>query len=83
MPPKHDDLFAGIACFPALIEATRRAVRGKREKPGAAAFLANMEKEVLCLERELLSHRYRSGRFVTIQIHDPKPRTVSAAPFRD
>lgn len=83
MPPRHDGLFAGIACFSALIEATRRAARGKRGKPGAAAFLANQEKEVLRLVRELQSHNYRPGRFVTIEIHDPKPRTVSAAPFRD
>ena len=57
MTPRHDGLFGAIACFPALIEATRRAVRGKRNKPGAAAFLANLEREAMRLERELLSVR--------------------------
>ena len=60
-----------------------RAVRGKRDKPGAAAFLANLEKELLRLERELHNGTYRPGRNRTIEIFDPKHRIVSAAPFRD
>ena len=83
MPKKAQGLFEAIACFPALRAATLRAARGKRGKPGAAAFLANLETEVLRLERELLSGRYRPGRYKTIEIFDPKHRIVSAAPFRD
>ena len=83
MPRRHDGLFDGIADFQALIRAARKAVRGKRANPGAAAFMANLEKEVLALERELRVGRYRPGRYVTIEVRDPKPRTVSAAPFRD
>jgi len=58
-------------------------MRGKRKKPGASAFFANLETELLRLERELKSQAYRPGRYVTIEIHDPKRRLVSAAPFRD
>ena len=83
MPTKERDLFDGIASFSALHAAALRAAKGKRAKPGAAAFLANLEKEVLRLERELWSGRYRPGRYRTIEIRDPKHRVVSAAPFRD
>ena len=83
MPAKARDLFDEIASFPALLEAARKAARGKRAKPGAAAFLANLEPEVLRLERDLGSGSYRPGRYTVIQIRDPKHRTVSAAPFRD
>lgn len=83
MTRRADDLFPGIASFPALEAAARRAARGKRRKPGAAAFLACLEREVLGLERELLAGDWRPGRYVEIAIRDPKPRTVSAAPFRD
>jgi retron-type reverse transcriptase len=83
VPHKHDDLFDRIASFRALIAAAKRAVKGKRAKPGAAAFMANLERETLALERELGSGRYRPGRYATIEIRDPKPRMVSAAPFRD
>ena len=65
------------------MEAARKAAKGKRAKPGVAAFLANLEPEVLRLERELKSGRYRPGRYKTIEIREPKRRTVSAAPFRD
>ena len=75
--------FDEIASFSALHTAALRAARGKRSKPGAAAFLANLEKEVLRLERELRGGTYRPGRYRTIEIFDPKHRTVSAAPFRD
>ena len=60
-----------------------RAAKGKRLKPGAAAFLANLEKEVLRLERELQSGTYRPGRYTVIEVVDPKHRKVSAAPFGD
>ena len=83
VPAKERDLFDGIASFAALHAAALRAVRGKRAKPGASAFLANLEKEVLRLERELRNDRYRPGRYKTIEIRDPKHRIVSATPFRD
>ena len=83
MPGKAHDLFDGIASFPTLYTAALRAAAGKRAKPGTAAFLANLEKEVLRLERELESSRYRPGRYKTIEVFDPKHRVVSAAPFRD
>jgi len=83
MPTRHDDLFSQIASFPALVAAARRAVRGKRRKPGAAGFMAGLETECLRLERELLSGRWQPGGYVTMRIEDPKPRVVSAAPFRD
>jgi retron-type reverse transcriptase len=45
--------------------------------------VANLERELLRLERELLTGTYRPGRYVEILIRDPKERRVSAAPFRD
>jgi len=83
VPTKHDGLFAGIAAFGALHVAYRKAVRGKRSKPGASSFAAGQERELLRLERELRDRSWRPGRYVEIQVRDPKPRLVSAAPFRD
>ena len=80
---KPDDLFRLIANFNALRLASRKAVRGKREKPGASAFFANLERELLRLESELHDGSYRPGRYVEIAVRAPKPRLVSAAPFRD
>jgi retron-type reverse transcriptase len=83
MPRRHDDLFDAIANFQALRGAAMRAAKGKRAKPGAAAFLADLEKELLRLERQLRDGTYRPGAYVKIEVFDPKHRIVSAAPFRD
>jgi RNA-directed DNA polymerase len=83
MPKRHDDLFRRIANFGALRSAAARAVRGKRKNPGAGAFFANLERELLRLEDALLDGTYRPGRYVEIRVRDPKERIVSAAPFRD
>ena len=80
---KHDGLFSQIANFQSLLTAAKRAVRGKRKKSGGAVFMANLETEVLRLERRLLDGTYRPGHYVKIELFDPKHRIVSAAPFRD
>lgn len=49
MPHRYDDLFDRIASFPALVAAARRVARGKRRSPGAAAFLASLERNCLTL----------------------------------
>jgi len=81
VPKRHDNLFGRIATFPALRAAARKAIRGKRNKPGAAAFQFGLERELLRLERDLRS--YRPGRYSEIELKSPKERLVSAAPFRD
>jgi hypothetical protein len=69
---RHDLLFDDIANFQALHRTYGRAIKGKRKKPGAAAFTANLERELLTLERQLLDRSYRPGRYTVIEVHDPK-----------
>jgi retron-type reverse transcriptase len=83
MPRRSDKLFDSIASFRSLHAATLAAVKGKRRKPGAAAFMANLEKELLRLENELLDGSYRPGSYTTFTVREPKERFISAAPFRD
>lgn len=78
-----DALFVSFANFQALRQAARRAALGKRRKPGAAAFLARLEPELLAMEQALQTGTWRPGGYTSFLVHDPKPRTVSAAPFRD
>ena len=80
---RADDLFDRIATFDALCGAALRAAAGKRRVPGPVAFLANLETEVLGLERELRVGTWRPGGYVSFEVHAPKRRLISAAPFRD
>ena len=83
MPRRRDNLFGGMANFAALREAALCALKGKRRKPGAAAVFANLEHELLRIERELLASEWRPGGYRSFEVREPKPRMVSAAPFRD
>lgn len=80
---RHDNLFEEMVNFRHLHEAAMTAIRGKRAKPGAAAFMANLETNLVRLERALRLKTWHSSGYTVIEINDPKPRMVSAAPFRD
>ena len=75
--------FDQVASFALLCRAAREAARGLKHRPSVAAFLADLEPEVLALERELREGSYRPRPLVRFRIRDPKPRTISAAAFRD
>lgn len=80
---REKDLFHRVASFRTLIESTASAARGKRGKPGVAEFILDMENEVIALEEELRSRRYRPRPYRTFKVHDPKERMICAADFRD
>ena len=80
---RHRGLFERVCSFENLAAAGREAVRGKRGRLPAAAFLAEQEKELLALREELVSGSYRHGGYSYFTIYEPKERLVAAAPFRD
>lgn len=81
--PSIPPMFDRIARFDALVAAARRAAQGKRRKPGVAAFLASLERHLLRIESELRAKTWRPGQYTVLDVRDPKPRRVSAAPFCD
>jgi hypothetical protein len=76
-------LYERISSFENLLYAYRRAARGKRNRPDVAMFDYHLEGNLLHLRNQLRSHRYRPGSYLRFTIADPKPRVISAAPFRD
>ena len=82
LPPLRD-LYPRLTSFASLHAAARRAQRGKRYRPAVLAFHANLEAELLQLQEELRSFTYRPGPYRQFRIRDPKPRLISAAPYRD
>ncbi|MEW6073949.1 MAG: reverse transcriptase/maturase family protein [Planctomycetota bacterium] len=76
-------LWPRIVSFENFLCAARRAARGKRHVAGVARFLADLEPNVLALQRELAGGTWRPGCSFQFEIHDPKRRTITAAPFRD
>lgn len=72
-----------VAAWDNLLLAWRKAARGKRGTPGAAAFEHQVADRLLALQAELLEERWRPGAYVHFEIAEPKRRRISAAPFAD
>ncbi len=79
----YGNLFEKVIDFENLWRAYRRARKGKRSRPEVAAFEYRLEGELCGLREELASGTYRPGAYRHFRIIEPKPRIISAAPFRD
>jgi retron-type reverse transcriptase len=79
----YKNLYPRICDYANLHDAWRRAARGKRGTHGVAAFEYLLLENLLRLEDELRTQTYRPGPYQHFRITQPKPRLISAAPFRD
>ncbi len=73
----------GITSFDNLLQAYRKAKKGKADRPAVAAFSLDLEANLFDLQRGLRERSYRPGRYRLFEIYDRKPRRIAAAPFRD
>ncbi|HAJ59447.1 MAG TPA: RNA-dependent DNA polymerase [Cyanobacteria bacterium UBA8543] len=80
---RHGNLWSQIIEFSNLLTAARQAQRGKRFRENVLAFNYNLEQELFQLQAELQSKTYSPGSYTTFEIFEPKPRMISAAPYRD
>ncbi|MBH8564089.1 RNA-directed DNA polymerase [Nostoc sp. CENA67] len=80
---RYGNLWNEIIAFNNLLSAAQQAQRGKRFRDNVLVFNYNLEKELFQLQEELQSKRYCPGTYTTFQIYEPKPRMISAAPYRD
>lgn len=76
-------LWPAVVSWPNLASALQRAARGKRRRPDVARFLLDWEPRLIELRRQLRHGEYVPGAYRTFRIWEPKPRWISAAPFRD
>jgi len=72
-----------ISSFANLLAAARQARRGKSARPDVARFHVDLEPNLLSLRDDLRSGVYQPGKHRVFAIRDPKPRLISAAPYRD
>jgi retron-type reverse transcriptase len=77
------NLWERLASWDNLVLAAKKARRGKRHRPVVQRFDFNLEWNLLRLQRELQDGDYVPGPFTTHWIRRPKPRLISAAPYRD
>ena len=83
MATAESPTLAEVYAWDNLWLAWRKASRGKRGLPPAAAFEYHLEDNLVALQDELQTRTYRPGAYHSFTIHEPKRRLISAAPFRD
>jgi retron-type reverse transcriptase len=79
----HKHLYPLITSFDNLWRAFKGAACGKRSHWDVATFEYDLENNLLDLQSELETQTYHPGPYRNFRIYDPKPRLISAAPFRD
>lgn len=82
-PKRLVGVFDRMTRFEALRAASLKAAEGLRRRRTTAAWLADLEQNVLALQDDLLAGTWTPGPLRTFRIRDPKPRTISVAPFGD
>lgn len=80
---RHGHRFPTITSWTNLLAAAASARRGKRLRPATAAFHVAQEPELPAIQSALKSLTWQPGPYRTFRIPDPKPRLISAAPYRD
>lgn len=80
---RHGRLWERLTSFPNLVQAARKARRGKGSLDNVARFHLDLERQLCRLQDELRGQTYRPGAYRTFRIFEPKPRLISAAPYRD
>ena len=80
---KISNIYSIIITKENLYRSAYAASRGRRYRDTTADFSFRLEEEVEKLHRELTDKTYRHGKYRMFTIHDPKERSIAAAPFRD
>ncbi|MGA0198701.1 MAG: reverse transcriptase domain-containing protein [Prochlorotrichaceae cyanobacterium] len=80
---RYGNLWQTIISFDNLLLATKKAQKNKRYYPNVLKFNFNFESEILKLQQELKQQTYTPRSYRTFEIKAPKPRLISAAPYRD
>lgn len=83
MAKTYRNLWPQVVSWENLLRAYRKCRRRKRYRQPATEFEFAWEENLLNLQRDLMSGEYEHGPYHHFHISDPKPRMISAAPFRD
>ena len=83
MAKTYKNLFNKVIDGKNLMNAFNNAREGKQYRAAVMNFEKNLARNILLLQRELLSKQYQPGNYHFFYLFDPKKRKISAAPFKD
>ena len=77
------NLFERIITFENVLSSAHKAAKGKRENQSVLSYFSHLEENLWQIIEELKGKTWQPGLYTTFNIYKPKPRQISAAPFRD
>lgn len=80
---RYGNLWPQVIAFENLLRAARQAQKGKRFRSNVLDFNYHLEQNLAQLQQELQNQTYQPGAYRSFRIFEPKPRLISAAPYRD
>ncbi len=80
---REGGLWERLVSWPNLRAAARLAAAGRRTRASTLVFWDRLEEGLADLRSDLLARTYRPGPYREFWVREPKPRWISAAPFRD
>ncbi len=80
---RKKNLYREIVSFSNFILAAHKAQKGKRFNEEVARFNLKLERNLFQMIEELTAETYQPGGYREFDIYEPKPRMISAAPYRD
>lgn len=80
---RRGNLFDAIFDWENLRLAVAKSLRGKRNRNDARDFVADLDRNLVTLQRLLASEDFQFQAFKSFTIFDPKERLISAPTFRD
>jgi len=83
MPISYGGLYEQIYAFDNLLDAWRKARKGKRRQREVLRFELDLEGNLIQLQNELIWQQYQPGAYRYFTVLLPKPRQIAALPFRD
>lgn len=79
--PSHN--YEDIISEENLLEAWKEFLAGKRKRVDVQKFQERLLSNILSLQRDLSSGRYKHSKYEAFRISDPKPRDIHKASVRD
>ena len=79
----NENLMDVVCSWENLVQAYYSARKCKRTRLSVLKFEKNRERNLLALQDELSSGTYRTGKYRSFKIYEPKERDIMSLPFRD
>lgn len=83
MPKTIRNVYDNEISFEKLLEAHKKARRGKREKKNVILLELFLEQELLQLEKNLKNCTYKHSKYTKFKIYQPKERIIMASEYID